>query len=143
MPDKKDNQFVEKYLAEKYGLEAIHFWEHQQSRKWVITHVGCMIIAEKEGIEFSKPEYIKTEPDLIVMYGTATMSDNEGNEKTVWTHGEASHKICFIAYPYAMAEKRLKDRLVLMLVSVYGEVYSEIEAAEFDARAKVQVNKED
>jgi hypothetical protein len=35
-----------------------------------------------------------------------------------------------------MAEKRLKDRLTLMVISAYGEVYSEIEADEFAAQDK-------
>ena len=127
---------VEKQLAEKYGLKKECFWFHQQSKKYIISHVGCMVIADKEQIEFTQPQYIKNEPDAVVMYGTATMRDDEGNEKTVWTHGEANHKNCYIAYPFAMAEKRLKDRLTLMLISVYGEIYSEIEADEFSAQKK-------
>ena len=70
------------------------------------------------------------------MFGYAKISDEEGNEKEVWSHGEANHKNCFVPYPFAMAEKRLKDRLTLMVISAYGEVYSEIEADEFAAQDK-------
>ena len=94
-----------------------------------------MVIAEKENIKFSKPEYIQNEPDRIVMYGEATISDIDGNTKEVWTHGEANHKNCYMPYPFAMAEKRLKDRLTLQIISAYGEVYSEIEAEEFAAES--------
>ena len=131
-----ENQEWNKFLAERYSLEGYHFWKHKQSGKWIISHKGCMIIAEKEQIEFTKPEYIKNEPDAVVMFGYAKVSDEEGNEKEVWTHGEANHKNCFVPYPFAMAEKRLKDRLTLMVISAYGEVYSEIEADEFAAQDK-------
>ena len=98
-----------KELAKKYGLDESHFWKHPQAGKWIISHEGAMTIADHEGIEFSKPEYIKTERDLIVLYGEATIYLADGQTKTKWSHGEASHKNCFMPYPYAMAEKRLKD----------------------------------
>ena len=125
-----------KELAKKYGLDESHFWKHPQAGKWIISHEGAMTIADHEGIEFSKPEYIKTERDLIVLYGEATIYLADGQTKTKWSHGEASHKNCFMPYPYAMAEKRLKDRLTLMLIAAYGTVYSEIEAEEFMAQRK-------
>jgi len=135
-------QAIEKILAEKYNLKKDCFWFHEPSQKWIITHVGCTIIAEKENIEFSRPEYVKNEPGEIVMYGTGTMQDKEGNEKSVWTHGEVNRKNCFISYPYAIAEKRLKDRLTLMLISIYGEVYSEIEKDEFEQQQEHLRNME-
>lgn len=131
-----DNQEWNKFLADRYSLTEQHFWKHKHSELWIVSHKGCMIIADQEGIVFSKPEYIKTEPDCVVMYGVASVSDQEGNVKEVWSHGEANHKNCYLPYPYAMAEKRLKDRLTLMIISAYGEVYSEIEADEFAAQNK-------
>ena len=130
-----ENKEWNKFLAERYELEGHHFWYHKPSEKWIISHKGCMVIAEKENIKFSKPEYIQNEPDRIVMYGEATISDIDGNTKEVWTHGEANHKNCYMPYPFAMAEKRLKDRLTLQIISAYGEVYSEIEAEEFAAES--------
>ena len=35
-------------------------------------------------------------------------------------------------YPYAMAEKRAKDRVILKLLDIHGEVYSQEEADDFD-----------
>jgi hypothetical protein len=129
------NKEWNKFLAERYGLEEYHFWFHKQSEKWIVSHKGCMVIAEKENIKFGKPEYVQNETDRIVMFGTATISDEDGNSKEVWTHGEANHKNCYMPYPFAMAEKRLKDRLTLQIISAYGEVYSEIEAEEFAAES--------
>ena len=117
-----------KQLAEKYDLSAEHFWKQKQSGKWIITHKGCWKIAMAEGIVFSKPEIIIPELAQVVLYGTATLGEN-----TVWTYGEAYPQNCHVPYFWAMAEKRLKDRLTLMLIGVYGEVYSEIEAEEFAA----------
>jgi len=131
-----DNKEWNGFLADRYELEGHHFWKHNQSGKWIISHKGCMVIADKEGIVFSKPEYINTDFEGVVMFGTATISDDEGNKKEVWTHGEANTKNCYLPYPYAMAEKRLKDRLTLMVISAYGEVYSEIEADEFALQQK-------
>jgi hypothetical protein len=39
------------------------------------------------------------------------------------------------AYPFAMAEKRAKDRVILKLIALHGLVYSEEEADDFKASA--------
>lgn len=126
-----------KFLAEKYGLEKSHFWKHKQSGKWIVSHVAVMIIADYEGIEFSKPEYVEKEMGSVVLLGSGELILENGNKKVKWTHGEANLKNCHVPYPYAMAEKRLKDRLTLMLISAYGDVYSEIEADEFAAQQQI------
>lgn len=130
------NQEWNALLAERYDLSEQHFWKHKQSGKWIITHIGCMIIADQEGIQFSKPEYIVAQGDCVALYGTASITATDGSKKEVWTHGEANTQNCFAPYPFAMAEKRLKDRLTLMIIAAYGEVYSEIEADEFAASRK-------
>tara|TARA_Y100000593_G_C4321132_1_gene343841 strand:+ start:537 stop:1130 length:594 start_codon:yes stop_codon:yes gene_type:complete len=117
-----------KELAEKYDLSADHFWKQKQSGKWIITHKGCWKIAVQEGIEFERPEIISKEMGQVVLFSAAKLGDQE-----VWTYGEAYPANCHVPYYWAMAEKRLKDRLTLMLIGVYGEVYSEIEAQEFAA----------
>jgi hypothetical protein len=50
-----------------------------------------------------------------------------------WATGEASPKNNKNGYPWAMAEKRAKDRVVLKLVGIHGLVYSEDEADDFKA----------
>ena len=127
-----------KQLSEKYGLEKDHFWKHKQSGKWIVSHQGVMKIANQEGIVFHKPEIHRDDMSSLAMYGEATLGD-----KTVWSFGEAMPENCRMPYFWAMAEKRLKDRLTLMLIDVYGEVYSEIEADEFAAQHPQMVpNKE-
>jgi hypothetical protein len=49
----------------------------------------------------------------------------------VESYGEASPKNNRNQYPLAMAQKRAEDRVILGLLSVYGDVYSEEEADDF------------
>lgn len=118
-----------KQIAEKYELEADHFWKHKQSGKWIISHKAVMKIAEVEGVVFHKPEITREGMTSVVLYGEATL-----NERTIWSFGEAMPENCRMPYFWAMAEKRLKDRLTLTLIDVYGDIYSEIEADEFAAQ---------
>jgi hypothetical protein len=115
-----------KQLAEKYELSSDDFWKHNQSGKWIVSHRAVMKIADIEGVIFHKPEIIRDGMTSIVLYGEATHK-----EKTIWSFGEAMPENCRMPYFWAMAEKRLKDRLTLTLIDVYGEFYSEIEADEF------------
>ena len=115
-----------KEVAEKYELEKDHFWKHNQSGKWIVSHRAVMKIAAIEGIEFSEPFVHREGMTSIALYGTATLG-----KRTVWSFGEAMPENCRMPYFWAMAEKRLKDRLTLTLIDVHGEIYSEIEADEF------------
>ena len=118
-----------KQLAEKYELETHHFWKHKQSGKWIVSHNAVMKIAKIEGVEFGIPEIHREGMTSIALFGTATLGD-----RTIWSFGEAMPENCRMPYFWAMAEKRLKDRLTLTLIDVYGEIYSEIEADEFAAQ---------
>jgi len=62
--------------------------------------------------------------------------------KSEWTYGEATPKNCKNSYPYAMAEKRAKDRIILKLIGCHGEVYSEAESDEFVDAEKTEKKKE-
>ena len=51
----------------------------------------------------------------------------------MWSFGEATPKNNKNSYPYAMAEKRAKDRITLALAGIHGYVYSEMEAEDFQS----------
>ena len=70
--------------------------------------------------------------------GTATMGD-----RMEWSFGEASPKNNKNAYPYAMAEKRAKDRVILKLVGLAGHIYSEDEVADKDSNTPFEINEWD
>ena len=118
-----------KELAKKYELNKTDFWELKRGSlsKWIITHDAVEKIAYKEGITFSIPDIIRDGNNDIAMLGTGTLKD-----RTEWSTGEASPKNCKAPYPFAMAEKRLKDRLTLKLINAYQYgIYSDVEADAF------------
>ena len=63
----------------------------------------------------------------------AVLATGSIGDYSEWSIGEASPKNNKNAYPWAMAEKRAKDRVILKLLGFAGEVYSEEEADDFKA----------
>jgi len=113
----------------KYGLEASDFWELPQKKgTWIAKHSALEIVATKANIVWTKLEIIEadTTNGIAVMAVGGKLSDREE-----WATGEASPKNNKNAYPWAMAEKRAKDRVVLKLSGIAGLVYSEDEADDF------------
>tara|TARA_S200002703_G_scaffold155013_1_gene158619 strand:+ start:49 stop:714 length:666 start_codon:yes stop_codon:yes gene_type:complete len=100
----------------------------------VALHKALEQVAAHQGITFDAPKIVESDPALrsCVLIVTGRLKD-----KSEWSIGEAmpinidrgSHKQ---SYPYAMAEKRAKDRVILKLIGVAGFVYSEAEAAAFE-----------
>ena len=94
---------------------------------WIITHDACEKIAAKENIQFGAPTIYRDSNQDVAIVGDA----KRGN-KIIWSTGEASPNNCKAPYPFAMAEKRLKDRLVLKLIDAYQySIYSDSEADNF------------
>lgn len=100
----------------------------------VALHKALEQVAAHQGITFDAPQIVESDPvsRCCVLIVTGRLKD-----KSEWSIGEAmpinidrgSHKQ---SYPYAMAEKRAKDRVILKLIGVAGFVYSEDEAAAFE-----------
>ena len=123
-----------KELANKYELGKGDFWEMKFGGKsqWIITHDACEKIAAKEDIEFSLPQVHADNNSDVAMVGSAKKGD-----KVVWSTGEASPRNNKNPYNWAMAEKRLKDRLTLKIISAYQwGIYSDVEADDFKKKAK-------
>ena len=118
-----------KELAKKYDLSKNDFWELKRGSltKWIVTHDAVEKIANKESIIFQLPTLLRNDKDSVAFLGTAILKDNE-----IWATGEASLSNCKVPYPFAMAEKRLKDRLTLKLINAYEYgIYSDVEADQF------------
>ena len=94
----------------------------------VIYHDALERISSHIGIQFEKPDVIKNnvEEGFVAMCVTGTDGD-----KTEWSFGEASPYNSKNSYPFAMSEKRAKDRVILKLIGASGFVYSEEEAESF------------
>ena len=106
-------------------------WDCRGTR--VILHKALEKIAAKKGIEFYEPVHLVTDPanKQVAIQVTGTMQDAKGQLKKEWSIGEVSPANCKNAYPFAMAEKRAKDRVILKLAGLHGYVYSEDEAEDF------------
>ena len=118
-----------KDLAEKYKLGKSDFWEMKFGGKsmWIITHDAVEKIADIENIEFHIPQVFRDNNSNIAFLGEATKGD-----KKVWSTGESSSFNNKNPYNWAMAEKRLKDRLTLKIINAYEYgIYSDVEADDF------------
>ncbi len=95
---------------------------------WVIYHRAIERIAAKAKISFDMPEIVEAKSaDRIV----AIVARGFMGERSEWSFGEAAPGNNKNSYPYAMAEKRAKDRVVLKLVGLHGLAYSEEESDDF------------
>lgn len=94
----------------------------------VALHKALEQVAAHLGITFDPPVIIEAnaEKKTVVMQVSGRLGD-----AVEWSIGEAVPYNNKNSYPYAMAEKRAKDRVILKLIGVAGFVYSEDEADAF------------
>lgn len=131
MAKKLDPRLLE--ILTKYGedVEAA-IWDCHGT--WVAYHSALERIAAKAGITYDAPSVLVAERE-----GTAILVTGNLGDKAEWTIGEAFVNLNYrvsgkqAAYPFAMAEKRAKDRVVLKLIGLHGLVYSEEESDDFKA----------
>ena len=84
-------------------------------------------IADVEKIIFHLPQVFRDNNSNVAFLGEASKGD-----KRVWSTGESSSYNNKNPYNFAMAEKRLKDRLVLKIINAYEYgIYSDVEADDF------------
>jgi hypothetical protein len=96
---------------------------------WVVYHKDVELMAVRAGITFDPPQVIEAngQAKCAAVCVRAQTADGVAD----WSIGEASPSNNKNAYPYAMAEKRARDRVVLKLLGLHGSVYSEDEADDF------------
>ncbi|MCC2099336.1 MAG: trna delta -isopentenylpyrophosphate transferase [Hyphomicrobiales bacterium] len=129
MPKKIDPRLIE--ILTQYGESAEDaLWDCHGT--WVAYHKAIERIAAKAGVKYDAPQVLVAERDAaaILVFGTL-------DSKSEWSIGEAAINLNYrvsvkqAAYPFAMAEKRAKDRVVLKLIGLHGLVYSEEESDDF------------
>jgi len=116
-------------LRKEYDLRKDDFWELPQKRgSYCIKHSAIEVVAAKAGVVFDPPQVLEANGvnGVAAICVKGTMGD-----RSYWSIGEASPKNNKNAYPFAMAEKRAIDRVVLKLVGLHGLLYSEEESDEF------------
>jgi hypothetical protein len=114
-------------ILAKYGEPLVgNIWRVQGQA--VIYHKALERIAARAQIHFDRPTIVRAEADEAVILVMGHM-----DERTEWSFGEAklnaNYRISGRQAPYlwSMAEKRGKDRVVLKLIELHGDVYSEEE----------------
>lgn len=117
-------------IRQKYDLDRDSFWELPQKKgTWLVKHSALEIVAAKAGIRFDMPQILEAKG---VEGAAAVCVQGIMGDRFEWSIGEASPKNSKNAYPWAMAEKRAKDRVILKLSGIHGLVYSEEEMAGSD-----------
>jgi hypothetical protein len=125
-------------VREKYGLSDDDFWQIPQNKQWVCKHAALEIVAVKAKIEFEAPQVIEANaPELV----TSMVVVGHMGDRVEWSTGETNPTNYVVrgkqpAYPWAMSEKRAKDRVILKLVGLHGFVYSEDEGDFTQSKAK-------
>lgn len=124
MPKKLDPAIADILKGFGFGPDAC--WDCHGT--WVVYHRVLEQIAAKAAISFDQPSVIeaRSADGIVSMCVTGRRGD-----KSEWSFGEAAPKNNKTAYPYAMAEKRAKDRVILKLIGLHGLAYSEEEADDF------------
>jgi hypothetical protein len=101
-------------------------WQLPQNKgTWVMKHKALERIAAYKKVTFELPTIIEANAEKKICIILVTGNLGEAKE---WSIGEATTYNNKNGYPYAMAEKRAKDRVILKLVGLHGDVYSDIEA---------------
>lgn len=119
-------------IRETYGLDQSDFWELPQKKgTWLVKHAALELVAAKAGIVFEPPMILEANGAEKV---AAVCVTGHLGDRAVWSIGEASPANSKNAYPWAMAEKRSIDRVILKLIGIHGLVYSEDEMADTEPR---------
>jgi hypothetical protein len=125
---------VEKF-RKKYNLGADEFWP-VHGKNWVVLHKALERVAAEQGITFDRPAMLETSTATGIV---ALVVFGKLGDRQEWSIGEASPKNNKNAYPYAMAEKRAKDRVILKLLNTEGAVTLYSSKDEFEAEEATEV----
>jgi hypothetical protein len=114
-------------LLEKYELDGSAVWDCHGSP--TLYHWACEHIGSRLSIEFHPPEVIHNDnlpgsQCTIVLLVAGSLPDSSSR---IWTFAEVNPKNNKMDYPWAMVEKRGKDRLILKLAGLHGRLYAQSE----------------
>lgn len=127
---------IEVIKSGKYGLAESDFWILMNETKsgkmaysgLILSHNGCLKVNDSLTDKF-RSECVSENTNG---WGNSLVFTYNCPEQGLYEVGEVSAKNCKIDYPYAMAFKRLFDRVVLKLSKLaYAGIYGEDEADEF------------
>ncbi len=124
----------------KFKIDSDEVWEVRTGGAWAIKHKALERVAAEQKITFDIPHFAEKDG---IQKTVALLVVGHAGDRSEWSIGEASPANNKNSYPYAMAEKRAKDRVTLKLLNVHGSLYSESEADEFERRPNPHVTRPD
>ncbi len=111
---------ISEFMA-KYGVDSDEVWPVPGGKDFAVKHRALERVAAEQNIKFGAPTIIEIDLEKkiagMIVYGSL-------GDRSEWATGEASPGNCKNAYTLAMAEKRAKDRVILKLLQVHGDIYS-------------------
>lgn len=118
-------------FCKKYGIARNECWSAHGT--WVVKHSAIERVAQANKITFDPPVIV--EADSAAKIAVVQVVGHMEGVSSEWSFGEAAPSNNKNAYPFAMAEKRAKDRVALKLLGGHGILYSQ---DEIDERAPDQ-----
>jgi len=114
-------------FMEAHGIDADEVWEVRPGT-YAVKHTALERVAAEKKIIFDSPLMLEfhAADKIAVLCVTGKMGD-----RSEWSIGEAAPYNNKNGYPFAMAEKRAKDRVILKLLNAHGTLYSDAEADDF------------
>jgi hypothetical protein len=112
-----------------HGIDADEVWEVRAGTgTYAVKHSALERVAAAKKIAFDPPLMLEfhAAEKIAVLCVTGVMGDRKE-----WSIGEATPYNNKNGYPFAMAEKRAKDRVILKLLNAHGTLYSDSEADDF------------
>ena len=116
----------------------------QNKNALIVKHKALEKISAHLGMWFDPPKIIEsdTEKKIVSLVVQGYIDDGKG-KNTAWSIGEVSPQNTSNKYVYAMAEKRAIDRVILKLLGVHGDFYSQAEIDEGEVANKGTSDKPD
>jgi hypothetical protein len=114
---------------EAHGIDADEVWEVRAGTgTYAVKHSALERVAAEKMITFDAPLMLEfhAADKIAVLCVTGKKGD-----RSEWSIGEAAPYNNKNGYPFAMAEKRAKDRVILKLLNAHGTLYSDAEADDF------------
>lgn len=141
---------IEIIKSGKYGLTEADFWILMNETKTgkmqysglIISHNGCLKINDKlEEKQQFNPECVSIDKEG---YGGSLVAIYNNKEQRLYEVGEVNKNNCKNSYPYAMAIKRLFDRVVLKNCKLaYESIYSDSEGLDISQEKTEEEFKEE
>jgi hypothetical protein len=116
-------------FMERFKVASDELWEVRPGTgNYAIKHKALERVAAEQGIAFEPPTMLEfhAADKIAVLCVTGRLGD-----RVEWSIGEAAPYNNKNGFPFAMSEKRAKDRVILKLLNIHGALYSEAEADEF------------